>query len=350
MNQRARRAFTLIELLVVIAIIGVLIALLLPAVQAAREAARRAQCLNNLKQIGLALHNYHSAHDTFPVGGSRQMCDLAKDPPSYEWNNWSAQTLLLPYLEQTPLYNATNFDCAPLYDPECPLSNTNITSFNTRVASFLCPSDGEAGRVRINSYHGSFGSTTYTWTESNGLFALLSSYKMSEITDGTSNTVAFSEAIVGSVNSVDKSTRRNSVQGVVPPDGAEQYNAFDNVPAVMAGLQACNQTWLTSAPGDQFFANTRGDRWGWGTTGNSMFNTVVPPNSQQYQWSACRFGCEFCNTDATNYTNATSFHPGGVNVCMADGSVKFIKDSINMQTWWSLGTRNGGEVISSDAY
>ena len=81
-----------------------------------------------------------------------------------------------------------------------------------------------------------------------------------------------------------------------------------------------------------------------------MFNTVVPPNSQQYPWSACRFGCAGCNTDATNYTNATSFHPGGVNVRMGDGSVKFVKDSVNMQTWWSLGTRDGGEVISSDAY
>jgi prepilin-type processing-associated H-X9-DG protein len=287
-------------------------------------------------------------HDIFPMGGSRQMCDLAKNPPSYEWNNWSAQTLLLPYLEQTPLYNATNFDWAPLYDPECPLSNTNTTVFNTRIASFLCPSDGEAGRVRINSYHGSFGSTTYTWTDSSGLFALLTAYGLRNIIDGTSNTVAFSEAIVGS-ETLDKSTRRNSVQGVTPPAGAEQYNALTNTAAVIAGMQACNETWLNSAPGDNF-ANTRGDRWGWGTTGNSMFNTVATPNSQQYPWSACRFGCAGCNTDATNYTNATSFHPGGVNVCMGDGSVKFIKDSVNMPTWWSLGTRDGGEVISSDAY
>jgi prepilin-type N-terminal cleavage/methylation domain-containing protein/prepilin-type processing-associated H-X9-DG protein len=349
MRHRARRAFTLIELLVVIAIIGVLIALLLPAVQAAREAARRAQCINNLKQIGLALHNYHSTHGSFPMGGSRQMCDLAKDPPSYEWNNWSAQTLLLPYLEQMPLYSATNFDWAPLYDPECPHSNSNTTVFNSRVAPFLCPSDGDAGNVRINSYHGSFGSTTYTWTDSSGLFALLTAYGMNSIRDGTSSTVAFSEAIVGSTNTLDNSDKRNSVQGVNPPAGAEQLNAFNNVSAVMAGLQACNDTWLTSPPGDNF-ANTRGDRWGWGTTGNAMFNTVVPPNSQQYPWSACRFGCAGCNTDATNYTNATSFHPGGVNVCMADGSVRFIKDSINMQVWWSLGTRNGNEAISADAY
>src|SRR5215210_4645960 len=133
MRTKPRSGFTLIELLVVIAIIGVLIALLLPAVQAAREAARRIQCTNNLKQLGLGLHNYHSANETFPPGGSRNPYDPPnKTDGSPSWSSWSAHALLLPYLEQKPLYDAANFWFAPAHENTYGY-NANATVYNTKV-------------------------------------------------------------------------------------------------------------------------------------------------------------------------------------------------------------------------
>src|SRR5262249_3851998 len=144
MGLKSRRGFTLIELLVVIAIIAVLIALLLPAVQAAREAARRSQCVNNLKQIGLALHNYESGNGAFPPGNVTARRGYT-DPTLSQWTSWSPHAMLLPYLEQTALYNAANFSLACCQDaPEA--HQTNLTVILTRVSGFLCPSDGLAGQ------------------------------------------------------------------------------------------------------------------------------------------------------------------------------------------------------------
>jgi prepilin-type N-terminal cleavage/methylation domain-containing protein len=222
-----RRGFTLIELLVVIAIIAVLIALLLPAVQAAREAARRAQCTNNLKQIGLALHNYHSTNNVFPMGVSRAITGVPDNLINNWWANWSVQALLLNNLEQTTLYNAANFMVAC---NESPGFYMNVTVTNSRIASFLCPSDPNAGSAQIstynitgtldNSYSGSIGTTTnlgagpqnvglYNVTPpgvtatsnspmgSTGLFAYWVCYGIQSGIDGTSNTIAFSEGLTG---------------------------------------------------------------------------------------------------------------------------------------------------------
>ena len=159
MTRSYRRGFTLIELLVVIAIIAVLIALLLPAVQAAREAARRAQCVNNLKQIGLAMHNYHQAVGHLPDGQHDRLLLRARSPTT--WGTFSAHALLLPYMEQTPLYNSCNFSWDIWYGTG---SNINSTVWNIKVTAFLCPSDGKAGVDHLNNYYGSYGTGTNPWS------------------------------------------------------------------------------------------------------------------------------------------------------------------------------------------
>jgi len=350
MGHAQRRGFTLIELLVVIAIIAVLIALLLPAVQAAREAARRAQCINNLKQIGIALHNYHTANDTFPPGAAMA---YGKAPGQADditnWNNWSASALLLGYLEQATLYNAINFNIAALYPSAFPPTAANTTMYDMRIASFLCPSDPEAGRIRINNYHMCLGASTNGLSNNTtGIFSNLVARGIRDVTDGSSNTIAYSEVIVGAANN-GNTTRQNGVVDATYPSGSQLADAFTNQPLVLSALQACNTQWKTSTSASSF-TNRGGERWGWGTTGVSMFVTIVTPNSKTYPWRSCRNQCSGCGADAAQVSNATSFHPGGVNVCMGDGSVKFLKDSINMQTWWSLGTRGRGEIVSSDSY
>ena len=158
MSTTSRRGFTLIELLVVIAIIAVLIALLLPAVQSAREAARRMQCTNNLKQIGLGMHNYHSANNVFPMGGSAQLNARGQGP--YEWENYSGFALMLSYLEQTPIFNACNFMICPDTGYGYGFA-ANTTAYNTKLNLFLCPSDPYSGIQNLNNYMACYGTTTW---------------------------------------------------------------------------------------------------------------------------------------------------------------------------------------------
>ena len=360
---RPRSGFTLIELLVVIAIIGVLIALLLPAVQAAREAARRSQCTNNLKQIGLAMHNYHSTNTVFPMGSSMGPANVGQNNAG--WTEWSAHALMLPYLEQTAVYNAINFKWAGGYGIA---SQINRTGYNARIAAFLCPSDGTAGKRNSNSYYASVGTTTHSWWggEDNGhyppqwkavydvtgLFTKYQSYGVRDVTDGTSNTVAFSEGMVGGTTQDNsrRNLRRNGVTGVSLPSGV--YNlpyAFDasaNIVNVRKGLLTCTAAWKS---GSNITRNV-GQFWGWGDTGMTMFNTIVPPNSTQYPWHSCRNGCGGCSPDSSTFVNATSNHAGGCKVLFADGGVRFIKSSVNMLTWMQIGTKANGEVVSSNSY
>ena len=350
-SSSARRGFTLIELLVVIAIIAVLIALLLPAVQAAREAARRAQCTNNLKQIGLALHNYHSGNDSFPLGSTEQL--LAPGSSTmYQWNNWSIHAQLLPFVEQSPIYNAINFNFPPV-DSALGGAAAN-TVLLIRINSFLCPSDPNAGQSWTNNYVGSMGTSIgyITQTQSTGLFAETVAKKISAITDGTSNTVAFSERLVGSPNMPDHYPG-NGMDGVsANANSPVNYylNALADIPDTLLYLQACNVVWQTNVNISSAWQNG-GENWAWGTPGLTMFQTIVPPASTQYPWNTCRSDCASgCGVDSSHLTNATSRHPGGCNVLFADGSVRFVKSSINMRTWMQLGTIAGGEVISSDSY
>jgi prepilin-type N-terminal cleavage/methylation domain-containing protein/prepilin-type processing-associated H-X9-DG protein len=379
--RQARRGFTLIELLVVIAIIAVLIALLLPAVQSAREAARRAQCVNNLKQLGLAMHNYHTAMDAFPMGST---IAPQLDVPLQQsiWSAWSSQALMLGYLDQTPLYNACNFSVAVL-DLSVFSGQTNVSSYSsinhtvlfTNVSNFMCPSDPNVGQQQNNnSYSASYGATTtgcYNWTSSaavnwvsqenpadtTGLFTIGKSYGLRDATDGSSNTVAYSEALVGDSNGSEfagntgnpSRYRGNYITGDVSNEtGKNLLNIESNPQAAFATLQACMAAFKTSNAAIQ---DDRGFRWCMGTTGWTMFNTVQVPNDSQYPMGGCRSGGtpgQFPN-DGFSY-GASSAHPGGANVLFGDGSVRFVKSSISYQTWWALGTRNGGEVVSSDSY
>jgi prepilin-type processing-associated H-X9-DG protein len=177
------------------------------------------------------------------------------------------------------------------------------------------------------------------------------------VTDGTSNTVAFSEGLVGSGGE----TVQRYTTGVNVGSGWQGYDVWQSIttpgttapgPQMATTLQTCTQAWQTATPNNSLSSN-RGWYWAWGADTMTLFNTIVPPNSTQFPWGQCRFGCVGCGTysaDHSNITNATSNHPGGCNVAMADGSVKFVKSSTAMNIWWSLGTRSNGEVISADAY
>jgi prepilin-type N-terminal cleavage/methylation domain-containing protein/prepilin-type processing-associated H-X9-DG protein len=355
-----RRAFTLIELLVVIAIIAVLIALLLPAVQAAREAARRMQCTNNLKQIGLALHNYHSVNGTFPMGCSSGHWT---SPTVYNVKqNLSAHAQLLPFLEQRQVYGALNFSWGAEDSTSALCYQINATATNAQIKEFICPSDPNAGvpdhngTSNTNNYYACVGTTmnfpqmasknlnvpSINWPTT-GMFTYQQSYGIQHIIDGTSNTVAFAEAVVGSQHESlrQKHIGLNSVGGLTP---SLLYDAESNYPLAQAGVQACNQAWSS---GGGKLDKQRGENWAHGCMAMTLFNTVATPNQYGDEWTHCS---SIGSTALAALSNSDSYHPGGVNVLMADGHVKFIKDSINYRTWWSIGSKANGEVVSADSY
>ncbi|WP_165071384.1 DUF1559 domain-containing protein [Paludisphaera rhizosphaerae] len=373
--MKRRPGFTLIELLVVIAIIAVLIALLLPAVQAAREAARRIQCTNNLKQIGLAMHNYHSSNETFPMGASKN-CN--SDPPTAcpgyaDWRGWSALATALPFVEQQALYNAINFNFAEeIHDAVSqPMNSTVVASV---VRAFMCPSDPYVGTQNINSYHVCSG-TTSEWPTgpsngngnlqnadgngSTGMFAVWISYGIRDAMDGTSNTVLFSEALVGD----NKGNETNRGVGTSSPGSkyrgngvvtgtvvASQYVDDFAGPATdmanfQAGVDACRAEW--SNPASVKITSHRGYRWASVSEG-CLFNMGQSPNDKM---GLCRpQGNPSQSDNGAISLPASSMHSGGVNTLLVDGSVRFIKDSISRPTWWALGSRSKGEIISADSY
>ena len=317
---RPSRGFTLIELLVVVAIIGVLIALLLPAVQAARESARRAQCTNNLKQLGIALHAYHDLHRTLPPGRVRSRVE-------HLGLVYSAFAQLLPQLEAATIHDAINFDLNAdrgIGGPE------NLTSRQTRVSTLLCPSDtsspsDEPDQAPCN-YQMNVG-TGHSVIANSGMLFENSRVRLGDVRDGTSGTVALSELARG------EGFRANWVIEI------------GNQPII-----SYEQTCLTNGPARP---RARGNRWIYGAPNHTMYSHHRPPNDASPD---CRSGSPF--GDRTNAEwdllgldgAARSFHSGGVNALFVDGHVGFVKQTIAEPVWRALGTRTGGEVVGIDQY
>jgi prepilin-type processing-associated H-X9-DG protein len=343
----------------VIAIIAVLIALLLPAVQSAREAARRAQCVNNLKQLGLAVHNYVSQVGSFPA--SLVPNSTVVDVGWVDYVGWAAVTL--PQLEQTPLYNALNFSIPMGYAG-------NQTAAFTQVATLLCPSESLTAKpgspMGTMNYAANFGGPSpirqwtgilvpspypndpfTTWVNGNNAY-----FGFASVTDGTSNTAMFSEKLIGLLSDFD--VKRNSIDAIrseftASVDLPTSVIDTGNVQLALKFVQACS-----AIPGTQVDAigASNGNGWSWlyswpeFSTSESYSHFMVP-NSLSCTYPSDPFpgwGGVFAAV------TASSNHPGGVNVGFADGSVRFVKNSVSVQTWWALGSRNLGEVISSDSY
>jgi prepilin-type N-terminal cleavage/methylation domain-containing protein/prepilin-type processing-associated H-X9-DG protein len=308
------RGFTLVELLVVIAIIGILVSLLLPAVQAAREAARRMQCGNHLKQLTLGLHNYHDTMRAFPAGRTAR--------------GISTHAFLLPFIEQNNVYQQVDFTATWNHAQ-------NAVARATFIDTFQCPSDPQssvplgwaANNYRVNQGSGilwglppaSSGDPNFGFAAPNGVFFLNSWTRFSDILDGTSHTAAFSEH--GKADFNNGAAHRNDTfwpqtNPMTPDEAVRDCQAIDPMNLAFQRVSDVGAPWLQ------------------GYHSTTIYFHVGPPNGRSCMYPPGRIA-----------TSARSEHPGGVNMSLCDGSVRFVAETVNLQVWRALGTRAGGEVL-----
>lgn len=341
--RRIQRGFTLVELLVVIAIIGVLVALLLPAVQAAREAARRSQCINNLKQFGLALHNYHDTFQTFPYrqGGTGHAAD--SEGGGGNTNAGSGMIMLLPFLEQGPLYDeiaSDGFGPTPW--------NATYAHWKQVIPGFLCPSDSPPSTLG-DSVYGTHGKNNYMFSwgdwmteagymaedkDPRGLFGFRSRVAIRDIKDGTSNTIAMSERAFS-----------HDAKDVIGSIAINVSDPAENPAVCLTTLDPANPRYYAGSTTRRSGAN-----WANGNPFFAAFNTILPPNSPSCAISG--WGGQ------GGILPPTSHHPGGVVALFADGSTRFVSETIEAGdptqpvsasspsrygVWGALGSKRGGE-------
>jgi prepilin-type N-terminal cleavage/methylation domain-containing protein/prepilin-type processing-associated H-X9-DG protein len=377
---RKRCGFTLIELLVVIAIIAVLIALLLPAVQAAREAARRAQCSNNLKQIGLAMHNYASAQGLVPPVLVDYAWDGSNNMIIQPRQNWGIHARLLPYLEQTAAFNSINFNFGARWglksdgwdsgDSGIPqYQDIQATVITNQISSFICPSDpitgtlgnqnvgGVSKLVGVTNYPANYGlnrringafnndPNTGNWKPNGPAYVattwdgdLNRNIGLDNFTDGTSHTAIFSEWVKGNAGGAppNNTPGKNGLGMVYFMPKQEASNAYatdQQFAQACAQIQPINQNQAWG---------WKGEWWAWGV--QTIYSHTNLPNRY-----ACQYSDQNNDWRATiTMVNASSNHPGGVNVVFMDGSVRFVKSSVNYVPWIAIATNDQGEMVTSD--
>lgn len=335
MSNSVRRGFTVLELLVSIAIIGILIALLIPAIQAARSAARRLSCSANLTQIGLALHNYHDTHRVLPFGCGTDNDGIVSSLGTLSDRRYSAHSQFLPQLDQTTVYQQLDFHVAPFhpyvnsgaYDPACiasrGLSAVNGAAAVVAIPTFICPSDID--RLQSMWGHNNYRSCNgggWQGRNGDGMFGQNSSVRLTDVTDGLSNTAMFSERCKGTwdhdifdplsdiydiAGIWNEETFRDHCLSLGPAEAAAYHQNVDS-----------GQNWLEA-------------NFNW-----TRYNHLVPPNHV-----SCKNGFTWDGAGMA----ASSRHDGGVNLLLGDGRVRFVSDNVDPVLWRGLGTIRGGESL-----
>lgn len=318
--KNGSRGFTLIEVLVVIVIVGLLIALLLPAVQAARETARRIKCVNNMKQYGIAIHQYVSDFGLFPPGEARP-------------TNYSIHALLLPYMEQQIVYQQINFNNISILE-----AIQNVTVGRAGISTLLCPSDPIAAKLNNResmplshtNYAGNLGDGSSRTPVPNGIIGSIKPVGPQSATDGLSTTVAMSEMLVGRKTQEDRlrTIYRTTSKLWGPTNDLELFTS------------RCRDL-IFFTPN---FAMIKGEVWLFGQYNHTLYNHMMPPNQP-----SCNFVFGTVSRVGSSVT-AASLHPGGVNALFADGHVQFVKQGVNALIWRAIGTRNGDEAVSNDEF